>query len=603
MTVVTTNLPANLFIQSTSQPVNTSELRHLDLRLDQVVQATVVEGGLDKAILEMNHQFYRAQTDKELQVGQQLRLQVLQTQPKLEFRVLNDPLKDRLAQLLPLLTRAYDWGQLISRLQQSLGQSHQGRTLSNVYSQLQQLLAPAGENVSAINESVTKLIDLLGQFTTQSDDEVAKNNAFTQLKTRYSSMPPEVKAVTARSVDRELVDLIQELQDRFKLLPRYTDRPMSQDWLSQTRSILLAIRQKCEILIQVPLSQREILLDVLTHLQAHSQVPAHLKVEVERTLVQLEKQVVQDLIPSEKQPERSAATLMKTDLSRGGSLIPPKETAFVPVAARPEGSPTQLACEIQNLVKLVQQTQKQKTALPPEVIGRLEGLLSRLQQLPLKQMNEVNLIPGMETLLSQLTQSVSQPSSFPQGGQLGILSQLFGFYLETELLQSKAKEALASLKSGLLSLQHELGEEAVEPLRRLELYQFCKSKLGEDQVQFLPLPFAELEEGYLLAERRHQKAEGKAENPALNLSLSLRLSALGNVRIDMLYDQQGLQLRIAGENQEKRDFLQSHAAELRESIQTVKLQGINFATDAQLPAKQLQQRLLPESLGMLDTRI
>ena len=100
-----------------------------------------------------------------------------------------------------------------------------------------------------------------------------------------------------------------------------------------------------------------------------------------------------------------------------------------------------------------------------------------------------------------------------------------------------------------------------------------------------------------------QKEAPPQGSEALNLSLSLRLSALGNVRIDMLYDRQGLQLRIAGENQEKRDFLQSHVNELRESIHTVKLYAINFATDAQLPAKQLQQRLLPESLNMLDTRI
>ena len=611
MTVINPNLPANLFVQSTTQPVNHSELNQLDLRLDQVVRATVVEGGLDKAILELNHQYYRAQTEKELQVGQQLKLQVSQLQPRLEFRVLNDSLNNRLAQLLPLLTRPYDWGKLLSRLQQVPDQSGQVRTLPQVYSQLQQLLAPAGEHVSVINDSVIKIFELLGQLTSLPNDPVVNNNAPMQppssLKSAESSMPLEIKASAAAAVDRSLVDLIQELKSQVSLLPRYTDKPMSQDWLAQTRSILVLIQQKDDVIVPLPSAQREVLFDVLKQLQAHRQVPVHLKTEVAKTLLQLEKQVIRNLVPSTHQlaPEVEAETLIEGDPLARGALTTLKESSAVSVASpAKEGTPPEkLAMEVRTLMKLLQQPVVQKSGLPPELIGRLEGLLSRFQQLPFNVSTGSVMIPGLDMLLSQFAQAVSLPSYFPQGGQLGLLSQLFGFYLETELLQGKAKEALASLKLGLLTLQQQSAEDVAEPLKRLELYQCCKSRLGEDQVQFLPLPFAELEEGYLLAERHEQPTEGREGQAAINLSLSLRLSALGNVRIDMLYDQQGLQLRIAGENQEKRDFFQSYVKELRDSIHTVKLHGINFAADAQLPAKQLQQRLLPESLNMLDTRI
>ena len=611
MTVVNPNLPANLFIQSTTQPVNHSELHQLGLRLDQVVRATVVEGGLDKAILELNHQYYRAQTEKELQVGQQLKLQVSQLQPRLEFRVLNDSLNNRLAQLLPLLTRPYDWGKLLNRLQQAPDQGGQVRMLPQVYSQLQQLLAPAGEQVSVINDSVVKIAELLGQLTSLPNDSAANKNVSMRLPpflpSAESSMPLEIEASVAKAVDRSLVDLIQELQGQVRLLPRYTDKPMSQDWLAQTRSILVVIQQKDDVIVQLPSAQREVLLDVLMQLQAHRQVPVHLKTEVTKTLVQLEKQGMKNLVPSTHQlvPEAEAESLIERDPLAKSPLTTLKESSAVSVAspAKEGTTPEKLATEVRTLVKLLQQPLVQKSGLPPELIGRLEGLLSRFQQLPFNASNGPVMIPGMDMLLSQFAQVVNLPSYFPQGGQLGLLSQLFGFYLETELLQGKAKEALASLKLGLLTLQQQSAEDVVEPLKRLELYQCCKSRLGEDQVQFLPLPFAELEEGYLLAERHEQRTEGREGSEALNLSLSLRLSALGNVRIDMLYDRQGLQLRIAGENQEKRDFLQSHVNELRESIHTVKLYAINFATDAQLPAKQLQQRLLPESLNMLDTRI
>jgi hypothetical protein len=50
-------------------------------------------------------------------------------------------------------------------------------------------------------------------------------------------------------------------------------------------------------------------------------------------------------------------------------------------------------------------------------------------------------------------------------------------------------------------------------------------------------------------------------------------------------------------------YLQSCAAELTAAIETVPLQGVSFAADAQMPTRKLQERLLPETLGMLDTRI
>ncbi len=94
---------------------------------------------MDKALLELNDQNYRAQSEKELQVGQQLRLQVLQIQPRLEFRVLPEMTGNRLVNLLPLLTHPYNWSELTGQLQRN---QNQEQTLPNVLSQLQHLLNP-----------------------------------------------------------------------------------------------------------------------------------------------------------------------------------------------------------------------------------------------------------------------------------------------------------------------------------------------------------------------------------------------------------------------------------------------------------------------------
>jgi hypothetical protein len=272
------------------------------------------------------------------------------------------------------------------------------------------------------------------------------------------------------------------------------------------------------------------------------------------------------------------------------------------VSAKEADSLVQLSAAIKTLLNQVQHEQQQ--GLSPELSGRLEGLLSRLQQLPQVTGITQTLLPEFELIASRLSQLVAREPSLPQGGQLGFLSQLFGFYLETELLHGKRKDALASLKLSLLSLQKELGEEVKEPLRRLELFQFCKAKLAEDQIQFLPLPFTELEEGYLLAENRHgQDGGASAGEPSVQMSLSIRLSALGNIRIDMFYEKQGLYLRLAGENQEKMCYLQKCADELKEALKVIELYAVSFSADAQFPAQQLRERLLPDSSNILDARV
>ena len=140
MTTVTPNLPTNLFSSTPTLPANLPLEMAVTLSSEQIVRAMVVERSVDGAVLEINRQNYLAQGDRELQVGQKVNLQVVQTQPRLEFKVLSNSLDDRLSQALPLLTRPFDWSQLVRRLQLQSGQTGLPQSIAKIYTQLQQVL-------------------------------------------------------------------------------------------------------------------------------------------------------------------------------------------------------------------------------------------------------------------------------------------------------------------------------------------------------------------------------------------------------------------------------------------------------------------------------
>jgi hypothetical protein len=451
--------------------------------------------------------------------------------------------------------------------------------------------------------------------------------------------------------------LFKALQGQLTQLQQAEGRPMPQNWTQETGQILVPLQQNLSRLQAQPALQTSFA-TLLGQIHQAPSFPPQLRADLEQLIIFLNSQKGQAPLPSaEKGPVQAATQQLnapnpqlapQTNAQQANAPNPqpppqanvqqataqppsaatkaaPEALIVTPQSQQPNVPPTavsqqniaspqspavqtipaEISAELEKALVQVQQVQQQGGKISPELLGRLEGLQEKLLQLPqLKQLAQANqpLLPGLEVLTQQLNQLVSHGPRQPEGGQLGFLSQLFGFHLEAELLKGKQKEALASLKLSLLAMQQELGEAVEEPLKRLEMFQLCKARLAEDQVQFLPLPFHELEEGYLLVENSEREDEATADAP-LQLSISLRLSELGNMRVDMLYDKQGLHLRMACEDKEKMEYVQEHAGELEEAIESVAVQGISFAADAQGPARQLLERLLPEALGMLDARI
>lgn len=616
MTIVNPLAAPSVISQSINHSGTTVEERQVGLRMEQIVRATVVEGGLDRALLEMEHRHYRAQGELELQTGQKLTLQVLQTHPRLEFRVLNDQLAGRLNQLLPLLTRSFDWVQLVSGLQQQQPANQQlPVSTQQVYVQLQNLLQPGGQLPNQLGDEVLRLAGMLRQLGLPvSERAVAVPFAF-------SAVPVEnVSASSAPGQSPELLasGIIRDLQQQLQQLPQNLGSRQSQPqaWVVETRNLLLPLQQG-NLLGQLPTVQLAELSALLGQVQQQPQLPPQFTGELGRLVAQLNLAQQSGVTPQLPAASKAAALPLpafpiEPQVALLGGVAEHQQAATVyrtPANAPPlamSGPPIpaqQVSVDLDKLLAQVQQLQTEKGALPPELTGKLEGLLDRFNQLPQVPNSSVAVLPGLEMLSSQLTQIVQQAVMRPAGGQLGMLSQLFGFHLETELLQGKKKDALASLKLSLLGLRDFLGEKGSEPLQRLELLQLCKAKLAEEQVQFLPLLFPELEEGYLYVEKQREPEQDQDSEPPLQLSIALRVSALGDMRIDMLYDEQGLHLRVACEDQEKMAYLQGCSAELQAAIETVPLQGVSFAADAQVPTRQLQERLLPDALGMLDARI
>jgi hypothetical protein len=645
MPIVTPQLPVNLFsAQALRAP--SGQLEQQDsLRPNQIVSATVVSSGQER-LLELNQQYFKVNTEIVLQAGQKLLLQVVQTEPQLELNILPPEQGERLAQLLPLLTRSFDWQGLIR---------DSAKLMDNqpLVRQLGQILNFAGQYPDPVRQEVAQLAQqLVVAFPSVARGEGALQPASATALTAL--LAPTIRSQTGayqgpsqppspehflpftrllQSLDAQLAKLSQGLgsvapqrwhEETRDLLSQFNALPKPAAALQpQIATLLGKMQQHPAVSAQLAQDVRQLLTRLGPAEALPGDIPAGAKYRFAATLVPGSQPGVgaaPGLVASVGAPAgdtpagatyRSAATLMPGSQSGVGTapgvVVP--SGAPLPVAQAPETATAsageapvaKLENRIQRILQRLQPLLEQKQSLSPELVGRLEGLLERIK--PLEALRSAAELPSPElvTALTQLVQTARQMSSPPDGKALGGLSQFFGLHMERELQEGRLKDALANLKAALLKQSQDGGEEMKEPLRRIELFQLCKARLADEAMVFMPLPFAELEEGYLLAEQGTAAEEDVAA--PLQLSISLRLSALGNLRVDMLYDRQGLQLRLASESQEKMDYIKGAQEELRAVLQSVPLQGIGFAADARAPASQLSERLNPAATNLLDERI
>lgn len=253
-----------------------------------------------------------------------------------------------------------------------------------------------------------------------------------------------------------------------------------------------------------------------------------------------------------------------------------------------------------------------------------EGLTERLGPLlhllgePLEILSVVRQFVASPSLLAGLSRAsrtafelwgayIDKAENLADGQMLKAMMARLGLGHEGLLLRGDGASVAAGLKNALLEARQLLGEDQASLadsldrlVQKLELLQLCRIRLDQQHLAFIPLPT--FEQGYLIAERG-AAAPGQEVAAVHKISLSLFLSGLGSLRVDLLQDGEGVHMRFACEDQEKADFVAQFKSELAESLEAVPVREILFGSGVEHPVRVLLGKLLPEGQGVVNTRV
>jgi hypothetical protein len=242
----------------------------------------------------------------------------------------------------------------------------------------------------------------------------------------------------------------------------------------------------------------------------------------------------------------------------------------------------------------------------------LEGkceLAGALQQLTSSQGTEKNLQEkSLDKLLDFFSPFRAESPETLSGKELQLLARHLGLTLEADLARGPSAVEPDNLKSLLLSTvragdeqQPEAVEKAEQLLHKLELFQLCNLRLARQGANLLPLPLPFLDNGYLVAEK---DAGSDPEQPtARKISLYLSLQGLGDLRIDLLQEAEGLFVRFTCDSGDKTDFLSGQESELRSMLTALPLCGATYGSDQGPLQTDLIRRILADGDELLDARI
>lgn len=611
MAVSSIPTPSNLFLLPSIPAVSSSATVAAALRPEQLVRALVVATeAKEQPLLEIAKERFRVISSRPLQPGQILDLRIVQTEPRLEAIVLNNRLQQHLAARLPALSQPLDWSGLLERLQQPATVHHLQSAEREIVQQLQQLIDPTQGRYSSLQE---KLEGLAMQLRLLIAD--ASSSARLPVSASLSLLPEGLAPAVVPSVEQSqlVARLLAHLQGQLVPLIQLGGEKMAKDWQRETGATITQMNQNIDIR-SLPILKTPEWIQALKLLRHHPGVTQQISQEAGKILAKL------DLLPpTVSMPAFQSQVLQPVSPAANYVVAPPGFGFGVDPVVSPVGFAGQqdigralmpLVQELKGLLGMGADTPKSPESLPSplsaDLLGRIEGLARQIHQLLARDGVAPLLQQGLQFVAVQLHQLMMAPMVPARGEALGFLSQFFGLHLERELLLGKQKQALNNLKRTLLTLQQKAGEDFRGPLNRIEAFQMCKARFADAQLQFLPLPMVGLGDGYLLAERRYaeeQEAAQQKDDQQIQLSLSLRLSGLGNMRVDLHYDpDQGLVVRLACENRRKMEYVKDCEQELVDAFSSMKLQQVHYSADARHPLKLLQQSLLPEQNTLLDTR-
>ncbi|OEU54974.1 MAG: hypothetical protein BA871_00240 [Desulfuromonadales bacterium C00003096] len=237
------------------------------------------------------------------------------------------------------------------------------------------------------------------------------------------------------------------------------------------------------------------------------------------------------------------------------------------------------------------------------------GLASALQQLA-NDPEAGKLLPekALTKLLDFFASFRAESPETLSGKDLQILARHLGLTLEADLARGSSAVEPANLKSLLLSTERfgannkpETAEQTEQLLQKLELFQLCNLRLARQGASLLPLPLPFLDNGYLVAERG--ATSDQEQQPTKKVSLYLALQGLGDLRIDLLQENEGLFVRFTCDSGDKSRFLTEQESELRSMLTALPLCGATYGSDQGALQTDLIRRILTEGDELLDARV
>lgn len=213
-----------------------------------------------------------------------------------------------------------------------------------------------------------------------------------------------------------------------------------------------------------------------------------------------------------------------------------------------------------------------------------------------------------EAILSSQGRGVGSEN---KGGEL--LQQLvnkLGLKLESMLAAGNREDATKTVKFALMELvqnvaeQSKLAESGKHALNTLEFFQLAQLQTVRQDALVVPLPLPFLEQGYLLVEDYKDQSgkNGKEREMPKHFSLFLKLSPLGNLRIDFLSSGDGVYIRFNSESKEVSDFLATFKDELNNAITDTLVHGVSFTENSENPLAALLKRIRTAADSLIDTR-
>ncbi len=624
MTTVNPTVPIMPILPAATEVASREERQH-QLPLNQIVRATVAEGGQEKVWLELQGERVQVETGVPLKTGQRLDLLVISTQPRLELQLIDDPLRARLGQALQALGRQIDVSDFFKEV------SRQTVIVSELNEPSRQaihnwLSAQHPAQGAGRDGSLGLLFRAVGLPVADPGKTVAEKTmqaALVELTAGIDKLDPGVAASLKQAMEHgfgagEAARGGPEagLRQFFALLAPFADQTAASASPATRESLATALLQFAGRLAEISPSlakqpeQAAAALSMPPAFAAGPSPPVSPAQYLATAGAALEFLTATNQPPADQLARglRSFAdTLEKISPDTGRSFRQELDTVLGSVKESSAPLPRQAAEQVQQALARAMNDLTARSLASPPARELLQNAFTEL----------ATLLKGERPEIAPLVREAvdnwiaAQRDVVPNSGpDLRRMLISLGLTHEALLARGEIDQARTTLKAALLDIaartresSPETAEQAKNLLQGLELFQFCRLRLDEQNTTIFPLPFPFLEQGYLVAERRSAPESADNEEAATMLSMHLTLGRLGDLRIDFLHDHQGVRIRFLCDSPKKAAHLNASRHELQEALKDLPLLGLTFGTGAEDPARALLARILPEHRGVLDTRV